>query len=251
MTKKPKIKSKRKVNLSRNKLRRFGTVAVCLCMCLLVVIGLTQAKNAVKISQIKCSTPQGECRDDIESKLSSYKGALLYDSILKIKKDMDSHPYVLSYSLVPMFPPGILVNIKQSSPRYAISSQESTNIALVDSDGRILEYVNGTQIPLLRSYTLRGAVGQSVDSKSYESAQILKLLNEQYKVETASLDNSGFEFEIDGVKVIFPEDGDTQYLLGSLELVLSRLKQADINSTIDTSKSFTELDLRFGNPVLR
>jgi len=54
----------------------------------------------------------------------------------------------------------------------------------------------------------------------------------------------------DGIKVLFPQEGDRDFILGSLTLILSELKKDDMEANIE-DRQFEIIDLRYKNPVLR
>jgi len=67
-----------------------------------------------------------------------------------------------------------------------------------------------------------------------------------YSVDKGATTGDGFFIDnIRSKKVIFPLNGDKDLLLGSMNLIFSRLPSLKEASTIET------IDLRYKNPVLR
>jgi hypothetical protein len=67
-----------------------------------------------------------------------------------------------------------------------------------------------------------------------------------YQVGQSSIQDGSLLVELPGqIRVIFPLEGDSEILLGSLRLIYSKVRE-DGNLA-----GYSQIDLRFTNPVLR
>ena len=73
-----------------------------------------------------------------------------------------------------------------------------------------------------------------------------------YQVQDGEIIDSNLVVEVTGGRsVIFPLQGDKEVLMGSLNLILSRLNSEDEKSRIEGAENVEIIDLRFKNPVLK
>jgi hypothetical protein len=67
-----------------------------------------------------------------------------------------------------------------------------------------------------------------------------------YQVRDFTVQDDSLLVELPGqIRVIFPLDGDSQILLGSLRLIYSKIQNEG------NPEKYSQIDLRFKNPVLR
>lgn len=195
----------------------------------------------VRIKNIKCSSQYDACDKDLVTSINNLKSK--NENVLSMRSDLQNlvkkDKNVLQYRIDLNLPFDLRVYIVE---RNAIAAFSLANgeFALIGMDGTILENVKETSLPKITSYyNLNGEELGFVSN-------LMDDLNRIYKVGSGKVDANGFE--VDGIKernVIFPLSGDRDVLLGSLNLILSRLPSLKEASTIKF------IDLRFKNPVLR
>jgi hypothetical protein len=72
-----------------------------------------------------------------------------------------------------------------------------------------------------------------------------------HDIEVSKIENSYLMTNLkDGYKIIFPLDGDRDFLLGATVLILNELNKDEMSSKIKVGELRT-VDLRFKNPVLK
>jgi hypothetical protein len=69
-------------------------------------------------------------------------------------------------------------------------------------------------------------------------------------VDFSRLDGNNLHVDLkDGKRIIFPLEGDRDFILGALTLILNELKKVESESGVSVD-SVSQIDLRFNNPVL-
>ena len=70
-------------------------------------------------------------------------------------------------------------------------------------------------------------------------------MNDMYQVNVGNIENDSLLVDITPkVRVIFPLEGDYKVLLGGLRLIYTKI-------TTDYSGIYSQIDMRYKNPVLR
>lgn len=152
----------------------------------------------------------------------------------EIKKDST----VSKFSINLVLPYDLKVDCIQKIPIAAFKLDDGSFV-LVDKEGQIVDKTKETSLPkILTSIVLD-------NTKAAFVSGLMSALHNFYNVNEGKISDSGLLVEnIKGKSVIFPLSGDTELLLGEMNLIFSRLKGFDEASKIGT------IDLRFKNPVL-
>lgn len=217
-----------------------------------LIVGLVFIQKFIKIREIQCLDHEDkECSQKIVKLISNSKDQKNYIVVNEINNILKNEVLIKKYSIQYMFPDVLLVKVIQRNPVYAVKSKDSNWINLIDADGYVTDIVDSTIFPLL--FTDGGLVnqGEKIDNSICFALKIVKLVSQTYKIDSAVLKNESLEVITgEGLKVVFPRSGDIDYLLGSFKLIVSRLNNLELDSTIENNK-FKEVDLRYKNPVLR
>jgi len=178
---------------------------------------------------VVCKNQYGPCSLDVQP-------AGLVAAKKEIKNKLKNDPLVLDYSTQFKLPNTLEVNLLIKKPAFAFQNKATEKIYLVSENGQILSEREDTSLPLLIQD------GESVNLPA------LKLLNgvfTMYQVTSGEIKDGSLTVELPGaVTVLFPLDGDSEVLLGALRLIYTRVQG-------DEEKKYSEIDLRFKNPVLR
>ncbi len=201
-------------------------------------IGFLILKN-LKIKAISCQSQYGVCDASILYIVSSIKREDILTTRNNLNKLLKQDNSILSYSVNFVLPNNFKVNVVERKAIVAYATKNG-EYDLVDSDGNILTQVKTTNLPKITT---------SIDldhDKIVFVSNLMNRLHDLYKTNSGKVTADGlFIDSIYGKKVIFPLAGDTDVLLGSLILIISRLPSVKEASTINT------IDLRYKNPVLR
>ncbi|OGM24923.1 hypothetical protein A3D00_00285 [Candidatus Woesebacteria bacterium RIFCSPHIGHO2_02_FULL_38_9] len=223
---------------------RFVRILLLLFLCL-VFIWFT-LKKAVIIKEVSCSNQFGSCSNIILEKIKSAEGKNVLDGKKIIKQDLEKEIIVANFTSRFRLPNKIVVYLVEKKPIIAIGDTvlHDQKFTLIDKEGLVLDKGEKGNLPILMS-NKAFQIGEKIDDKTLFAAFLLQKLNQMYEVKMATVDNNQLESTLDGsVSVIFPLEGDQDFLIGSFNAIFSRLITQQQRSKI-------EVDMRFKNPVIR
>jgi len=218
---------------------------------LFISIPLFLIPRLIKISQITCKSQFGPCNSVIQKILDDIKTEKL--SIVKeeIKSKLSQNVLVREYFIQYKFPNILEINLIEAKPKYAIADKEK-NIVLVDARGYVVSSQSSSSLPTLEIDDELGKVGEKVNKNILFAGEIIYDMFSLYGIEYGKITGDRLEMTTeDGIKIIYPLEGDKEILVGSLVAIMSRLKETDEETKIEEEKSVSEIDLRYKNPVLR
>lgn len=208
--------------------------------------------RAIKIDRIECANQYGICSEDLIDKFDMVLSINLHDTKAEIRKILQSDSTITDFSVQYKLPNILRVNVIDKDPRYAISSVNAESVAIVDSRGEIIAFTQSTNLPQVMVESRLPNVGDSIDKNTLFALKLVYGVRLSNKIADAKIENNNLFIKLeDDIKVIFPTSGDLDILLGSVNLLLSRLNVITKDTKIDEKEIFTEIDLRFKNPVVR
>lgn len=246
----PRFVSKRRKDKSKKGVLRKITTIIFFAF-LLFIFGtlIYQSPNLIKIEKVECVNQFGRCSVELEQYLNEYDG----ENISKVKSGiinkLDSNLFVKEYSINFQLPSTLRVHVLERKALYAIKNDE--RYFLVGPEGVVFREEDFSNLPVVE---MRGLyeVGQVITAEDMFVLDITKEVGEYYKVTKAMVDKDYLIVLLgSGEKVIFPNDGDRQLLIGSLNLILLQLNSENQDTRIEQSRKVREIDLRYKNPVLR
>lgn len=208
------------------------------------------ALGRINIGKVTCESSAGNCSVLIKEKLSKFEGRGLIKSYRAIGSLLKNEPSILNYRLQYFPLNNLSVHISESAPEYVITNSAGDYYELVDEDGRVLGLTDSSNLPKL-------VVDQKIDVSSTVSAdylfalRLLSDVSKTYNIDVGKIESNSFVVELkNGLKVIFPLNGDSQVLMGSLILIYNDIESGE--SKLNTNGQIIDtIDLRFKNPVLK
>ena len=197
--------------------------------------------------KIDCRTQYGSCPAEVTDRIDSFDGKTYYSANRGIEKLLQSNFVVSAFSLQFKLPNILRVNLIVKRPVYALKRINPDNFALVDNEGTVLAISSQAQLPyVVISRELPGA-GEKIIGSELLAMELVDGVNKMYQVRSGIIEGDALLVDIPGgVRVIFPlVDTDREELLGSLRLVYSSIQSGE------TRTSYSQIDLRYKNPVLR
>lgn len=189
----------------------------------------------LKIQKVICSG----CDYNLYAKSQSAKNKTLPVAWTFINNEFKNDKSILAYSLNLTLPYNLKIYVIQRDPVVAFKLTNG-NYALVDQAGNVKEEAQNTDLPKITNSS------PLTNDQIIFISGLMNALHTFYNINEGKITPDGLEIDnLRGKIVIFPLLGDRDVLLGSLNLILSRLPTVKEASTIRT------LDLRFKNPVLR
>lgn len=194
---------------------------------------------------IFCKSQYGSCPNEINSQLKINNGKSIAGAKNGVNRILKHNLLISDYSTQFKFPNILIVNILIKKPIFAIRN-ESNQIELIGEDGHILELSDSTGLPTLIITGNLKKVGEEIDTNQSFALKLIQGINDMYQINTGTVVDNSLVVELPtSIKVLFPLDGDTQILLGSLRVVYTKVESDDQKGR------YKEIDLRFKNPVLR
>jgi hypothetical protein len=211
---------------------------------IIVISGLILYPFFVKV-RIECKSQTGACPVEIENGISKMQNQSLFRSRSEISRFLKSQPLVLDFSEQFKLPNILRVDILTKEPLFALKDSTSGNIDLVEKNGVVLSVTQSSSLPTVVVVGGIPAVGQKVGDQNLFALNIEAGVYEMYQIQTSYIQNGGLIVDMPGgVRVIFPLEGDYQVLLGALRLIYSKIQSEPVNP-------YSQIDLRYKNPVLR
>lgn len=210
----------------------------------LLASGFFFIPKLIPVKGIDCASQFGPCSTDIEAKVKKYEGQNLYDAKRGISRELKAEDGVTKFTQHFAIPSALSVYVIEKKSYIALTRQGLGRFYLFDAAGRFIEETESTNLPIL-VFEEGEPDKERLSARHTLAAKILHGLFSLYEVKVARVRQDSLEADITtSTKVIFPLDGDADVLLGSLNLIFSRLNTTQENSRI-------EIDLRYKNPVIR
>ena len=138
----------------------------------------------------------------------------------------------------------------KKKPKYALLGKDK--LLLINNDGEAISSSESSSLPVLATDSQLPEIGKKVDEQTLFALEIVYNLYSSYRVSAGSLEDRGLVVKLQGgPEVIFPREGDKKLLLGSFNLIYSRLNSLQDESKIEYGKVDKMIvDLRFKKPVI-
>ena len=210
-------------------------------------------QSIIKIENITCKNQYGACNETIMAQLESALDNNLIESKKELKKTLLEDFLIKDFTVRFQLPNAIEVFILERNPKYALLSKKDINIYSLDKDGIVISLTKSTTLPYVITNEANYSLGDRVSDELLFASEIMFDVSSTHKVRRGLIENKSLVIEIDqGPRVIFHLGGDRKVLVGSLNLIVSRLNSLDDNSKIKRINLNDKIvDLRFNNPVIR
>lgn len=219
-----------------------------LLIVIFIIFSPTALLKSIKINTITCQTQYGDCSNDLSNLLNLTVGRDLKFSKNYINdilaNDISINDYLIKFKI----PSSLEVEVNLKKPNIAIMATNGLYY-LIDKDGLVVAAVAETELPYVTSQEFEYKIGNELDSKHKFAVNIFYYLNYLFSVKEAKIEaDSLIVLSNEGIKVIFPLEGDAKVLVGSLKLIFSRLNDEAEGIRMN---DISEIDLRFKNAILR
>jgi len=196
--------------------------------------------------KIDCESQYGDCPQQISDKINSFDGKSLFTARRGVTKILKSDFLVSDFSLQYKIPNILHAELLVKKPIAAFRDSTSGSVILVDKDGIALSTASDSALPVVTVTGNLPKIGQYIEDSNLFALNLATGIYQMYQIGESQVQDDSLLVELPGqIRVIFPLEGDTQVLLGSLRLIYSKI-QSDGNLS-----KYSQIDLRFKNPVLR
>ena len=194
--------------------------------------------------QIDCKSQYGECPPEINSKLQALNSKNLLQAKKGIRKTLKDNLLISDFSIQLKLPDILEVNLLIKKPSFALKDKDTGKIIAVSESGMILAAPEDTSLPVVVSHGV-GNIGESISSPDLFALGLMNGIFDMYQVSAGEIVDDRLVVELPGqIRVILPLEGDKDVLLGSLRLIYTKIRSEE-------GLGYSEIDLRFKNPVLR
>jgi cell division septal protein FtsQ len=197
--------------------------------------------------KIVCRSQQGSCPKELEVGMRAYESKNLNTARAGIEKLLKESYLISDFSCQFKLPNFLYVNLVVRKPLFALKEDGSESLVLVDKNGKVLSMAKDSVLPVVRVGQKLPSPGQNVGEVNLNALDLAEGVWEMYQVKQSVIEDNTLLVELPSqIRVIFPlEDGNKEVLLGSLRLIYSQITNGDYMGR------FSQIDLRFKNPVLR
>ena len=162
-----------------------------------------------------------------------------------IRKDLKESFLVSDFSIQFKLPNIMLVNVIAKKPYFALKDPSSGKFQLIDQKGIVLALADSSNLPTVVSTESVKKAGELIGTRDLFALNLISGVYEMYQVGYGVITNDALTVDIPhGVRVIFPLEGDSEVLLGSLRLVYTKVTASYLGI-------YSQIDMRYRNPVLR
>ncbi len=205
----------------------------------------------ILVDEIVCKNQDEPCSQFLEEKLKILRGKSLSKARSEIVRLLKNDTLVKDFSLHFQLPNRLNVNVSERRPKFTLKSRFSNKTYFISNEGFVLMESTQDFPNIVTIVDNVPSYGGKVDEETLFALKITSLLSSQYQVLSSTKEENFLLIELqDGPRVIFPLEGDLDYLLGKFVLIYSQLNKEDFDFKIKDYKDL-EIDLRFENPVLR
>ena len=230
---------------SKQKLDVFKLLSLFLILIFILLIP-TIIQKLIKIKTIECVTQYETCPDEFGFNL--YLGSDYKIAKREIEKSLNNNIQVNNYLLQYKIPSTIKIEINIKKPKYAIKDSNN-NYYLVGSDGLVLNIKNESSLPLLIRDDAQYKISDNISATDRFALDLIEKVAWLYSTDSGRVEGKELKIVLNEGKIVrFPLEGDSDFLVGSLRLIFSRLNEEKEGIRMN---DIQEIDLRFKNPVLR
>jgi len=209
-------------------------------------LGIFLPRFFIKI-RIDCRSQHGSCPREVTDQINTIDGKSLYVANRQVEKSLKSNFAVSAFSSQFKLPNILRVNVIVKKPIFALKRISPDSFALVDKEGTVLAISNETSFAYVVVIGELPGIGEKVIEPQLLAMELVDGVNKMYQVKSGIIEGETLLVDLPGgVRVIFPlVDTDRETLLGSLRLVYSSIQSKE------TGTLYSQIDLRYKNPVLR
>lgn len=202
------------------------------------------------VTDLECHSQFGKCDNEFTSRILRglpVKYSNLDSYLTNVLQD-ESEVYKYTYQL--KLPSRIRLDVVIRKPVFALKSDSVTSASLVDQDGKVVGISEDTTLASMYIEEQLPNVGQSVSEETMSRILIAQGIYKIVNVEKLMVKGSDIYIDSTNVpEIVLPTDKDHELLLGSVGLVLSRLKHIQEETKIDISE-ISRIDFRYKDPII-
>ena len=195
--------------------------------------------------KIDCGSQYGECPQEVKTDIAEIKAGSLFSTRRALTKYLGRSFLVSEYSLQFKLPDILRADLVIKKPVFALEDPLNQKFNLIDNGGKVLAVTDFSTLPVVTDNDGLKNVGEDLDSNKLFALKIVQGVFQMFQVARGKIEGEALVIDLTPeLKVIFPLQGDSDLLLGSLRLIVSKIQN-------ESPGKYTQIDLRYKNPVLR
>ena len=217
-----------------------------------VLAGIFLAPRFINISQIECKSQFGKCNKALEEKLVKTIQDDMYSVKSSINIILGDDVTIEAFTIKFQLPDKLIVDVLEQKGLFALKSIKQDVYYLIDKNGVVVSIQENSNLPTVEVEEVIYNVGDTINNNHKFALDLILDLFYTYKISKGEVEENSLYIVLEnGDLVIFPLEGDSKVLLGSLSLIISRLKDEVKDSKIEIADQIIEIDLRYNNPVVK
>lgn len=215
-------------------------------MILLLLTALIILPGLLIKARIKCINKGTNCPSEISNEITPINGRKMFFARRDIKKTLKNNFLVIEFSIQYKLPNILQIDTLLKEPVYGLQRKDSSEYALIDKDGNVLTKTSTTQLPYIVVNEQLPNAKMNIGNEKLNALKLIDGVGKMYQTRTGEIEGDTLLVDLPGsVRVLFPlVDIDRDYLLGSLRLIYSNIRSEE-------GKLYSQIDMRYENPVLR
>lgn len=195
---------------------------------------------------IECKSQEGTCPNELNAKLQMINGKHLFQGDPEVSKLLKKDFIISNFSTQLKLPNILLINVIVKKPIFALKNADSGKFELIDQNGYVLTTSDSSNLPTVSTNESFQKPGEKISDSDLFALKLVYGMYQMYQIGYGTISNDSLLVDMPtGIRVIFPlRSGDTEVLLGGLRLIYTKISNDSLNS-------YSQIDMRYINPVLR
>lgn len=207
--------------------------------------------NSIKIPEISCHSQYGDCSTYVKERLGGIKNCNYFSCKNYIDSALSDAWIVDEYTYRLKLPLKMEVNLIEKKPRFSIKNESGNHAVQIDSKGLVLDVREASSLPGFSFNEILPKPGENISGKNLFALELVYGASKIQEIDHAKREVNHLSIDMkDGLRILFPLEGDRDFILGSLALILNELKKSNSDTRIGEGQ-IKIVDLRFKNPVLK
>jgi hypothetical protein len=144
----------------------------------------------------------------------------------------------------------LILHINERESKYCISN--NVNSYFADELGKVIKIVKGAGLDCIQNIKSVYKIKDSLNNEDLLSEKIFYKLRSLSTIKSGFIEEKKFVIEYkDGIKLIFPLEGQTDALIGKAYYTISQFGKINQYIIENGFGGISEVDFRYNNPVIR
>ena len=205
---------------------------------------------SIKVHEIVCISQFYSCNDNLRKNIDLIDKSNLVktrgDLVVLLRKEATVKNFSFQYQLDGK----LILHINERESKYCISN--NVNSYFADELGIVIKIVKGAGLDCIQNIKSVYKIKDSLNNEDLLSEKIFYKLRSLSTIKSGFIEEKKFVIEYkDGIKLIFPLEGQTDALIGKAYYTISQFGKINQYIIENGFGGISEVDFRYNNPVIR